>query len=689
MKKYSLLISNVILTILVCYNFFSDQFFWLHFIIGILFFLVNLYLLTAVLSKFTLKSWIFALLIMLGIIIVPGSIIYYFYQLNAFILSLIAVLISAIAIYFWLKNNQPKLYFRWPSLKLTFLQFLTFISYLIFIGFIFKILINGRSDIAVSTPWTLLDKRIFILYFSATLILIIFFFTTKLNNFWKKTLLSLHFFLSFSIALIVYKLGFGYDPFIHQKTAEIISQNGFILPKPLYYLGQYCLEVFLHKITLLPIEWIDRLLLPILAAIYLPNIILFSFKKTLLTKLPPKGAPSGPITNYQLPTLIFLAIPYSFLTFTTPQNLSLFFCLIIIFLSFRYLQKNDFSWLWLGLISLIALAIHALSGLPILLFAIAVYIFKSTKFNIFKILFVIFSTIIIPLAFLFINLFKNYALSFQFSWPQITANIFYWQNNFRYVYDLVYFYGFNLHLFIIIFIGVCLIIFRKKINQKILSIYIGAFLIAGMNYLILKNFFVFEQLIYYERADYALRLIVLMFLFLMPLIIIFWAKIIDLLKNNLTRISLLTFLALIISANFYLSYPRYDNIFATHGVNVSKYDFQAAQYIHEKNQESYVVLANQNTSVAAVKLYGFEPIYNGHFYYPIPTGSELYDYFLKMVDNEPKIDYINQVKNLTGVDTVYFVLPNYWTDFENLKEKALNIAKEHFSIEEKIYIFKY
>ena len=61
---------------------------------------------------------------------------------------------------------------------------------------------------------------------------------------------SLHLLLTFSVANIIFPLGFGFDPFIHQATEKHILDFGFILPKKLYYIGQYVLVGFLSKISI-------------------------------------------------------------------------------------------------------------------------------------------------------------------------------------------------------------------------------------------------------------------------------------------------------------------------------------------------------------------------------------------------------------------------------------------------------
>ena len=62
-------------------------------------------------------------------------------------------------------------------------------------------------------------------------------------------------------------------PFIHQVTENAIWQNGFILPKPFYYLGQYSIVIFLAHLLQISVELIDKLLLPLLLAISLPYMI--------------------------------------------------------------------------------------------------------------------------------------------------------------------------------------------------------------------------------------------------------------------------------------------------------------------------------------------------------------------------------------------------------------------------------
>ncbi|MFZ5365535.1 MAG: hypothetical protein ACOZBH_05085 [Patescibacteria group bacterium] len=694
-KKYGLIVINIMALTLVCFQTFFNVHFLLGMLSGILFMVTSVCLIKSAIKNGAADSWTMAAIIILAMVSVCGSIIYYFYQLNQPVIMLLAILISGFSIGARLWHGRSRHLHKIPKINTDWRQSLTILSYFVLLGFIVKLLMDARSDISVPTPWTLIDQKIFICYFLATLILFIFLLKTELKNFWKKIFLSIHFLMSFSVSMIVYQLGFGFDPFIHQKTAQIIADHGYILPKPFYYLGQYALEVFVHKITLLPIDLIDRLLVPLLAAVFIPAIAVKSFRSVNAAAI-----------------LAFLALPFSFLTFTTPQNLSLLFVLLTAMTLYRYLARRDISWRWPLAMALIALSIHPLSGLPALILCVGSRAFidpaAGLPAKIFRIAYLAMAAAAIPLAFLATRFINNYPLNLFFEWRQIKQTLgieleqlIYFKNNFRGIYDLIYFYGFNWQLMTLLLIGASIFIFRRHLDilydtdktsivRRLINIYLVSGTLLAVDYLILKLFFSFDALIYYEKNDYASRLTIIMIIFLTPLILPIFSKIFIRFKTKPGTLIAIGFLAaMLVSTSFYLSYPRYDNIEANHGLNVGKYDFLAATFIHNSGADPYIVLASQNTAVAAVKLYGFEPEYNGHFYYPLPTGSRLYDSFLNIVNDRPKTEYIEQARQLTGVQTVYLVIPKYWDRFENLNNMARAIAAETYDIDGQIYIYRF
>ena len=78
------------------------------------------------------------------------------------------------------------------------------------------------------------------------------------------------------------------------------------------------------------------------------------------------------------------------------------------------------------------------------------------------------------------------------------------------------------------------------------------------------------------------------------------------------------------------------------------------------------------------------------FYYPIPTTSPLYDLYLDMVYDSPTTERLQQALDLTGADTAYFVINDYWLDFEKIVEQAKqNIGNAQTIADNKLVIFKY
>jgi len=145
--------------------------------------------------------------------------------------------------------------------------------------------------------------------------------------------------------------------------------------------------------------------------------------------------------------------------------------------------------------------------------------------------------------------------------------------------------------------------------------------------------------------------------------------------------------------SLYYSYPKDDgeDYPIDRGYSVSIFDFEAAKKIDaDAANADYIVLANQSVSAAAIKEFGFNKYYGPYFYYPIPTGDPLYQYYLKMVYQTPSRATVKEAANLTVVKVVYFVLNKYWTDSDKILESARPTADETLEIGNgKIWIFKY
>ena len=110
--------------------------------------------------------------------------------------------------------------------------------------------------------------------------------------------------------------------------------------------------------------------------------------------------------------------------------------------------------------------------------------------------------------------------------------------------------------------------------------------------------------------------------------------------------------------------------------------------------QKYIVLANQQTSVAALKELGFDNYLKTPageiFFYPIPTGGQLYGYYLDMVYKKPDQQIMQSAMKLAGVKESYFVINKYWTFSNRIIAEAKLQADTFWNINNgEIYVFKY
>jgi hypothetical protein len=145
------------------------------------------------------------------------------------------------------------------------------------------------------------------------------------------------------------------------------------------------------------------------------------------------------------------------------------------------------------------------------------------------------------------------------------------------------------------------------------------------------------------------------------------------------------------TSSFYLSYPRFDHYTHSHGYATSEADILAVQWIdRDAHNQDFIVLANQQVSAASLREFGFKKYYSSMFYYPVPTGGPLYQKYLEMI-SKPNIEIIQNTRKLTGVQTIYFVLNDYWWAADKLRPELGSIADQEISIADgqiTIFVFK-
>jgi len=613
-----------------------------------------------------------------------GTIVYHLYSLNIFgaAISLILAIITFLIIqHFRGTDNKNGAKTLLTCEKIYFKELILPALYLLALFSCIFILFANRTDESVISPWETVSPFFFIFYFAATVILVI---NAAGRQKFFSFLIFIHFLLSFSVALVVFKIGMGFDPFIHQAAINFIDKHGAIEPKTFYYIGQYALEIIFHKISFLPLAQIDKFLVPLCAAIFLPFILI----KTL-NKLFGRNSAS-------LAAVIFIIIlPFSFLTITTPQNFAYLLLILIVLLSLSC--DNKYKLVYIYVLSLAAFAFHPISGIPALLFAFLITIYRSEKIKfkniLYSIIFII-SASALPLAFYFIEKINLSEISpssspiTDFLFPKI---IIPGQENF--ILNFIYLYGFNIKIiFCLLVLGGIIIASRYREKYKIffINFLMAASLISGF---LISKILPFSFLIDYERGNYSERIMLMAAFFLLPFVILALKYLIDktLKQEKFIKWPLLVFFAILSTTSLYFSYPRFDRYFNSHSYSVSQADIEAADWIENNSTGDYIVLANQQVSAAALREFGFKKYYkNNIFYYPIPTGGQMYQYYLDMVYKKPSKETAQKAMDLAGVHESYFVLNEYWWAFSKILEEAKLEADSWQEIQGgKIYIFKF
>ncbi|MCU0679942.1 MAG: hypothetical protein MUF50_01390 [Planctomycetes bacterium] len=666
-----------------------------------------------------------------SLIIIISSLSYHFFSLNleGVVFSLLsAIIVLVLLVKKGLLNNinnnlKPKIncfklfFLKIDSVKDSFNTFLKdhltktaiwkknsfwlTVAYILFYLLALIILIFARNNEALISPWQKVSPWFFVVYFLATIVL---FLLSRQNKKWLLIPISLHYALTLSVATIVYGIGYGFDPFIHQASLEYIDKYGFINPKTFYYIGQYGLLITIHKLTFIPLAILNTWLVPVLSALTLP----WGIKKI---------SDYWGIKSYLIPLLI-LILPFSFFISTTPQNLSFLFLLLttIALINIRDIKN-------LVLPSLLAGAtffIHPLAGLPALILVIitlSLLVIKKKPWLYLVIggLFIL-NILIIPLALLISG--GGHLINFPWStfFSTLSLNL-HFPNQENVILNSVYFLSQNYYwlLIILYLMGIFWFIKNKIFNLLPHLLIILSLLISYLFSQCLK----FQNLIAYEQNDYQERILYASLLIGLPFIIIVFQKIIEKVINSSREIKIIGLISgsLLLSSSLYLSYPRLDNYYNSRGYSVGASDLKAVQWIEQdnnsslikwadlidsnqsdwsrkNNQEKYVVLANQQVSVAALHIFGFERYLNTKedpiYFYPIPTGGKLYQHYLKMVYEKPEAKTMKEIMAWLKVKNAYLVINKYWWASDKIIEEAKLEAQSWQNIDNgTVWVFKY
>jgi len=640
-------------------------------------------------SKFWTDYLMYSLTLISG-----GGTFYYFFDLtNLKLLILLNVLSLPIIIFYtWQfrksagkENQTAKFNFAWlkeyqPN-RQNLLDWLGAIIYLALLLILAYGAYHVRTGEAIRSFWQLLPNYWLLLYFLSTALLLA-------GNFYRqhagwKILNILHLNFSLALAVIIYRFGYGFDPFIHQATEQAIFTDGLINPKQPYYAGYYAFTVILAKLFgNLPSFW-DKLM------IFLTfNGLTLPFFWNWLKKLNSQ--------NYGWLYLLFFLIPFSLFISPTPQAIA---NLLSLGLIFALLSENIHLLNQAALMAAILL-IHPLSGIPIFFF----WLFWLSKNKALKIINFIALGVTLPLVFLIQG--KLSGLT-SWQWDNQKFIDFFgslktqWPLRYQIWKDSAYTLIAALPILALL-ISTGLVWKRKSFEQweNIKKIFDGIFALLICYLLTLP--LNFPALIYYEQNNYNQRILYLIAYLFLALAIIALNKFFSLNEKKLYYFPLLLALAGLITVNVYQSYPRDDQYHLDRGYNTSAADFSAVKHIQENANKKtsssatnipFLVLAPQSTGAAALNAYGFyHQIENQTgeklYYYSIPTGGELYQHYLKIVYEDQSREYLLSLFNQYQVSKIFIVIPRYWNDSENIINNLKNSSDEWLELEGgKVYIF--
>ena len=622
------------------------------------------------------------------------TVFYQIFKINAgtFLFTLITI---PLIIEFWSWRLNRQHYF-FSNLDLHELRLANIKNLLAPIAFLatelltFILLFRRASVDVIRSPWELLDYKFWTLFVMASCLLIFSIFYNRKSN-KSLFLIAVYFFLLSSIALILYPLGFGYDPFLHQSTMQVIAETGTINPRLFLYLGQYGWTFFMQSLWQLPIFTINKLILPLAFSLFWPYSLYYGLRHGFRW--------SQKISL--LGVLLSLFAGFNFAIMTTPQNLT--FLLMAVFIFLLPIIKKERNYLYFSLALGIGVStIHPLGGVPILYMTLLMSskywplqkVYKKIAYTITLII----SAFSLPGLLAIYQHLTNHTWNqiftwhpwpiFDLQWPRFLSGYDFPINLLHNIWNN-YFWIF----IVLTAMGIWLIITKHKYlffkTHFILAI------LLTVNYLLARLFVSFSEQIDYEKNAYLLRIAYLIGLSLLPIFLTtwyFWWKT-WLEKNNhrVHKVWLAILIILIIVTSTYFSYPIYDRHKNSKSFNITQADLETVQLIEQSaNQEPYIVLSNQVVGAAAIHSLGFAHYYNNNFYYSMPLGTDnIYQNYLSMIETNASREEAIRAMDKAGLDKLYLVVNNYWHSAKTAIDQAQQSADDYFVVDNKNHIFVY
>ena len=203
--------------------------------------------------------------------------------------------------------------------------------------------LNARTDVALSSPWLVLSPAIFALFAATT-------FAGMMSR--SRVAAVFHFFTAFSIATVVFRIGFGFDPFVHRAAETALAAVGHIDPKTPLYAGQYAVVATLHRLLGISVDALDKWLVPLLASTLVPILGIAGLRDGW-------GLSDEAARRW---IYLFLVAPFAAMTFTVPYNLTVVLFAIVVYL--WPLCRDRRVAIGLSIVAAWSVLCHPLLGVP-------------------------------------------------------------------------------------------------------------------------------------------------------------------------------------------------------------------------------------------------------------------------------------------------------------------------------------
>lgn len=537
----------------------------------------------------------------------------------------------------------------------------------------------ARTGDALRSPWLVLPATIFVVFAISTAALAAFAAVTRSR--WTLVLASVHFFAAFSVSAAIYAVGFGFDPFIHRAAETALLRDGTIEPKQILYAGQYVLVAAMRHLTSLPLKLIDVWLVPLLAALALPSAAYLGLKRGLKTD----EATALVGANF------LLLVPFLPLTFTVPFNLTAVMFLVLACL----LPLAGTDWprdAFFVALSLLILLTHPLLGAPAVLLATLFVLWnrfpKKYPRLVLAAAFAVGFAVALPALFSLNNLRQGEPpFIWQDPWTRLDFFLGLFRDPYRHDFFPIpwpweAFYAYRTFAPpLLTFLAIILVAVRRELRERF-GPFLVFFLGTAVTLFLLTTSFVFKDIIAYEQTEFASRLLQVSYFLALPILavsllpkILAWPR--------LKRLMLPVF-ALAAAASWYFSYPQSNPKALFSGPSVSQADVEAVRKTETLAAgRPHVVLANQMMAAAALQEFGFARYLatpqGKILWYPIPTGGQLYPFFLAL-NVSPGKETAREAAAFTGANTVFFAVHAYWPYAADIRHGAQQTADAILSI---------